>query len=231
MSFMGCLHKFARMDTSPRTVIFGAGSIGQHFLQQFAPMAVDAVTLVDGDRVEATNIGRQPICGPGDIGRSKVQVVAAWCRRVWPELMFGTVDAFAGPENIASMLCGHDLAVDCTDDLHARLLIDRACSQAGVPLLSGAVHGAQGQVVLLDRTMAGVGLGDLFPGRASSEQDGCDMHDVPDALLRSVAAAMCDRVRSLLSGTDPRFGWTELIDHPSGQRFLIAPPTVLMPNT
>lgn len=212
-------------------IVFGVGSIGQHLLHQFHADVVGKVTLVDGDRVESHNVGRQPLCVADDTGSPKVRIVGAWCRRAWPELSLDTLDGFAGPENIAYMLEGHDLAVDCTDDLHARLMIDQACADVGVPLLSGAVHGAQGQVVLLDRATAGAGLSDLFPGRASAEQDGCDMHDVPDALLRSVAAVMWERIRALRAGIDPRAGWVELIDHPSRQHVLFAPPPAKVPTT
>jgi molybdopterin/thiamine biosynthesis adenylyltransferase len=59
-----------------RIAVIGAGNIGSHLLPHVARMrGVDAITVIDRDRYEQTNLGTQNIFR-FDLGRSKAQVQA-----------------------------------------------------------------------------------------------------------------------------------------------------------
>ena len=126
------------------------------------------------------------------MGRLKVEVARERLLHLAPSLPITSVPSFLDTGNAQLLLADHDLVADCTDDLHARLLIDRICGAHGIPLVSGAVHGVQVQVVTL-HVGSSTSLRSFFPGRSSAEQDGCDMRRVPASVTAFAGALMVDR--------------------------------------
>ena len=210
-----------------RVAVIGMGGIGCALLPRLAHMPFSVITLVDGDRVEVKNLDRQELYAPVDVGRSKVDVASAWMRNTPVSPFVEVVDAFLDAPNAEGIIAMHDIVVDCTDDLHVRRLIDRTCADYGVALVSGAVHTKQGQVIVLH---AGGGnhnlmLGDLFQGRPSVDQDGCDMRNVPLEVLDETAKRMAWRVREWLNGVALVNGRVELYDGRTRAWLIIEPPS------
>ena len=213
---------------SARIAIIGAGGTGCALLPLLALLPDVSLLLIDGDTVEATNPARQPLYGPADIGRLKVQVAGERLQASRPALELVREPRFLDASNAAALLHGCDLVVDCTDDLHARLLIDRVCAAQRIPLVTGAVHGRQVQVATLHvpggNDAAPAGLHHLFPHRPGADQDGCDMRQVPAHVTTLAAAVMARHVEALLQGDHSLAGMLELIDTGSGRWLRIAAP-------
>jgi molybdopterin/thiamine biosynthesis adenylyltransferase len=209
-----------------RLAVVGLGGIGCALVVRIARMPFEQITLVDGDRVEAANLEKQELYAEVDIGKPKAEVAAAWIRIAPVKARIVPMDAFVDPHNVEELISMHDIVADCTDDLHVRRLIDRTCRDYGVPLVSGAVHGRQGQVITLHRPGAGedLSLGDLFPGKAAVEQDGCDMRQVPLDVLDQVAARMAMYIRELLNGGQPMNGRIDLYEGTARAWSQIEPP-------
>lgn len=184
------------------------------------------ITLVDGDRVEERNLDRQELYAPVDIGRPKVDVAEAWARNA--PVSPGTVarDQFLDARNAEDIIRMHDIVADCTDDAHARRLVDKVCGDFGVALVSGAVHGNQGQVILLhaEGVNEQLSIPDLFSGKPGEEQDGCDMRHVPMHVLDEVAKRMAWRIRELINKVAVENGRIELYEGGLNVWSDIAPP-------
>lgn len=209
---------------APRLLVIGGGAIGNGLLPRIARWPFARITIVDGDRVEEKNLERQELFAPVDIGRSKSAVIAAWFRHMPISAEVAYEDTFIDANNAEGLVAMHDIVADCTDDAHARRLIDRTCKAYGVALVSGAVHGTQGQVIVLHAagSQADKGLDDLFPGVPGAEQDACDMRDVPMDTIEEVARRMAGHLRVLLDGTPVANG---RIDQYDGRRWsTIEPP-------
>ena len=190
-----------------RVALVGVGSIGQALLACADLPEGYAFTLIDGDTVEAGNLGRQVLCQEQDLGRPKTEVVSDHLTsRRFPH---HTVPRFLDPGNAIDLLSGHDLVVDACDDLHARYLVDRTCGALGIPLISGAVHANEGQVVLLHAPAPS--LKDVFAGRPSGEQDGCDMRRVPLELIAHVSETMLALLQAVMNNDRSEAGVLQLI--------------------
>lgn len=192
-------------------------------------MPFSVITLVDGDRVEEKNLERQELYAPVDVGRPKVEVAAAWARNAPVPQSIVSRDHFLDKGNAEDIISMHDIVADCTDDAHARRLIDTVCGEFGVALVSGAVHGKQGQVIVLhtEGPNHDLALSDLFSGKLSEEQDGCDMRHVPMRVLDEVAKRMAWRIRELINNARPANGRIEQYDGTADAWLEIDPP--LMP--
>jgi molybdopterin/thiamine biosynthesis adenylyltransferase len=205
--------------------VIGAGGIGCAVLPRVARMPIDVLTVIDGDRVEVANLDRQSLYATADVGHWKVEVARGWLRLVsGADLIARSV--FVDAANVKDLLAGQDLVLEGVDDLHAKQLIDRTCGELGIPLVSGGVHRQQGQVIVLHTTGENEGLtrSDLFAGRAGSEQDACDMREVPLDLLEEVGRVMVARAGAILRGEAVVNGRIEIFELSSNTWTSIQPP-------
>jgi len=182
-------------------------------------MRIDALTVIDGDRVEAANLDRQELYAEVDLGHFKANTVRGWLQMGAPGAPGRAIDRFVDAANAEGLLNGHDVVADCTDDLHAKALLDRICAKLGIALVSGALHEKQGQVLVLHAPGEGAGLSrdDVFMGRVGADQDGCDMRRVPMEAIEAVGARMAQHVRALMRSEAVPNGHLEIYDAKAGR--------------
>jgi adenylyltransferase/sulfurtransferase len=125
-------------------LIAGMGGLGCPVAVGLAEGGVRRLVLADPDWVEASNLQRQILYGPADLGQPKVAVAERWLRRRFPELEVETrTERFTGDTG-ASLLEGIDLVVDATDDPAARFVINDQALARGIPAVLGGVTGFRG---------------------------------------------------------------------------------------
>jgi molybdopterin-synthase adenylyltransferase len=127
-------------------VLLGAGGLGSSVLQNLAGLGVGRITLLDFDRVELRNLARQFTYTEAQLGRSKVEQVAAWLRAFNSHVGVTALDARIGTvADIAPLLDDADLvvsAIDQPEDID--LIVNEACVRGGVPLIRGGLAYTQG---------------------------------------------------------------------------------------
>lgn len=129
-----------------RVLVVGAGGLGVPACQYLAAMGVGLLGIADADRVELTNLHRQPAYTPEDCGSLKVEVLTKHLRIQNPEITVVQHPVFVTPENVLELLQAYDLVVDATDRIATRYLLDDACVIRGIPWVYGALHGFEGQI-------------------------------------------------------------------------------------
>lgn len=129
-----------------RVLVVGAGGLGCPALTYLAAAGCGHLTIVDGDRVEASNLHRQPLFTPADIGRLKAVAARDRLRAQNPLIGIETIPRFVAPVNAASLVAGHDLVIDGTDSLVACFLLHDAAWAAGCDFVSAKLHRWEGQV-------------------------------------------------------------------------------------
>lgn len=131
-----------------RVLVVGLGGLGCPAAQALAAAGVGTIGLCDPDRVEASNLARQPLFAAADVGRLKVEAVEQALSRQNPEVAF-QLHSFAFSQAHASRVGSFDVVLDCTDDLATKLVLADVCRAAHVPLVHGAAAGWEGVVTLL----------------------------------------------------------------------------------
>ncbi|MEO8734560.1 MAG: ThiF family adenylyltransferase, partial [Flavobacteriales bacterium] len=191
-----------------RLLVVGAGGLGNTLLPRVLRWRWDGITVMDGDRVEEKNLYRQELFAPVDIGKSKSEVVAAWVRNMPVAVRLIARDEFIDANNAEALIAMHDVVADCTDDAHVKRLLDRICADYGVPLVSGSVHGKEGQVMVLHAEGADEEImrDDIFQGKPGMEQDGCDMRKVPLVTLEETGRRMAQLLHALLQNEPVKNG-------------------------
>jgi len=145
-----------------RVLVIGAGGLGSAVLPQLAAMGVGTIGIVDDDVVDASNLHRQTLYAPYDVGAPKAARAAARLRELNPEV---TVRAHLDRLDAAGALelfAGYGLVIDGSDNFPTRYLVDDAAMLTGIPSVWGAVHQFGGQVGV-SWDAQGPTYRDLFP--------------------------------------------------------------------
>lgn len=152
-----------------RVAVVGAGGIGAAVIPALAGAGVGLLTIIDQDLAELSNLHRQPIYRSRDAGEPKAALAAQFVRRLNPHVEVRPVERRIEPANAASLLGGHDLVIDGTDNFATRLAVSDACVALNTPLIAAAAAQWQGQVGLfLGRPCYRCFVGDAF------DADDCD---------------------------------------------------------
>ena len=131
-----------------KVAIVGAGGIAGGVLPALAGAGVGQLTIIDDDRVDLSNLQRQPQFATTEVGQPKAGLAARFVQSRNPHVQVGTVVERIGTGNAEAILAGHDLIIDGTDNFATRLVVNDAAVKLGIPLLSAAAQQFQGQVAL-----------------------------------------------------------------------------------
>lgn len=118
-----------------RVLLFGLGGVGSYVAEALARAGIGALTLVDKDIVEESNVNRQLIALQSTIGQDKVAVAAARCRDINPEINVMAIKDCFMPES-ALDFSDYNYVVDAVDMVTAKIEIIRRAKAAGVPVIS-----------------------------------------------------------------------------------------------
>jgi molybdopterin/thiamine biosynthesis adenylyltransferase len=159
--------------TSAHVVLVGMGGIGCPALQYLAAAGIGRVTLIDGDAVDLSNLQRQTLFTPADVGQPKAEVAADWVRRFDPELQVTALAEQLTPDNAATLLRGTDVVLDGTDNFATRLLVSDTLTTLHIPLVSAAIGRFQAQIGTFRGWLPDAPCYRCFVGDAFDAQD-CD---------------------------------------------------------
>lgn len=200
-------------------VLVGCGGIGSPALQYLAAAGIGRLTLIDSDTVEESNLQRQTIYSPADLGRNKAELAVEWVQRFDPALEARAIVTRVEAANVARVPEGADLVLDGCDNFATRLAVSDACVAAGVPLTSAAIGRFQGQVAnfaghLPDQSCYRCFVGDAFD---ADDCDTCAADGVLGAMAGMVGSfAAMQAIRVLLTGQsalgEPQWGQLHLFD-------------------
>ena len=79
--------------------IVGMGGLGCPAAQSLIAAGVGKLKIIDGDKVELSNLHRQPLYGLEDVGRSKVQAAKEKLEKLNKSAVIKTMDVFFNADN------------------------------------------------------------------------------------------------------------------------------------
>jgi sulfur-carrier protein adenylyltransferase/sulfurtransferase len=127
-------------------LVAGAGGLGCPVLQYLCAAGVGRLLIVDHDRVDESNLHRQPLYRMSDLGEPKASAAAAAMRLLNPEVYAeGAVERLT-PRNAAEWVSRADVVVDAADSLALTYILSDECLRRKKPLVSASVLGLSGYV-------------------------------------------------------------------------------------
>ncbi|MDD2816208.1 MAG: molybdopterin-synthase adenylyltransferase MoeB [Thiotrichaceae bacterium] len=137
-----------------RVLMMGLGGLGSPAALYLAAAGVGHLVLCDIDTVELSNLQRQIIHSTATIGHSKVESARERLHALNPLIKISQLPSPWSLESLRQSLASIDVVLDCTDNLHTRLIINQACLNAKVPLISGAAIRFEGQISVFRNDLA-----------------------------------------------------------------------------
>lgn len=143
-----------------RVLVLGAGGLGHPVASYLAAAGVGHLSICDHDRVEVSNLHRQILFTPNDIGDPKAEVLAQRVRQQNPLIEVNALSEAITPANAARHLESIHLIVDCCDNFATKFLLHDAAYLYSKDLIQGSIYQMEGQL-------------QTFPYRTQGRHQGC----------------------------------------------------------
>lgn len=130
-----------------RVLVVGVGGLGSAAALALGEAGVGVVGLVDGDRVELSNLQRQVVHTGDTVGTPKPDSAAAFLRARFPRLEVHLHRHHLDRANLERLFSGYDFVIDATDGAEAKFLINDGAVETGTAFSHAGVLGWLGQTM------------------------------------------------------------------------------------
>jgi len=118
-------------------LVFGAGGVGSYAIEAIVRAGVGAITVVDGDKIEESNINRQLFALRSTVGEYKALAAVARIKDINPECNAQGIALMMSDKNLADFAPEkYSYVVDAIDTVSAKIALAVYCSQLKIPLIS-----------------------------------------------------------------------------------------------
>ncbi|PJC84961.1 molybdopterin-synthase adenylyltransferase MoeB [Vibrio sp. HA2012] len=130
-----------------RVLVIGCGGLGTSAALFLAAAGVGQMILVDGDKVESSNLQRQVAYRESDSGNPKSIALANQLNGLNRSVRIRTVDDYLEGHRLKLEVIRVDLVLDCSDNFATRQAVNQCCFEAKTTLISGSATGWNGQLI------------------------------------------------------------------------------------
>ncbi len=132
------------LDSS--ALVIGAGGLGSPALLYLAASGVGRIGIIDGDKVEISNLQRQIIHETPNTGEPKVKSAAESIHDLNPGIKTETYNERLTKDNAEKLIGKYDIILDGSDNFETRFLVNDVCVKLKKPLVTAAILRFEGQV-------------------------------------------------------------------------------------
>lgn len=200
-----------------RVMVVGAGGLGCAVLQYLCAAGVGRLVIVDHDRVEESNLHRQPIYRMSDVGSLKAPAARAALVASNPQIQIDAVSERLTPANAAALVTPADLVVDAADSFAVTYVLSDECHRMNRVLVSASVLGLSGYVgAFCGGAPSYRAVFPDLPAQAGS----CAQSGVLGTVVGVMGTLQAHMVLALLLGLQPTvLGQLVTVDFRTGLRF------------
>jgi adenylyltransferase/sulfurtransferase len=174
-----------------RVLVVGAGGLGCPLVQYLSACGVGTIGIVDFDVIEHSNLHRQILYTPQDVGKKKAQVAKERVLAQNPDTVIEVFDCALTEDNAEEIISGFDLVIDGCDNFLTRYTVNDACVSLKKTLVYGSILGFQGQLAVFNH-QGSKNLRDLFPEPPNAE-------DVPNCSDNGVLGVVPGVIGTLMA--------------------------------
>jgi adenylyltransferase/sulfurtransferase len=133
-----------------RVLCVGAGGLGSPVMLYLASAGIGTIGVIDGDKVDTTNLQRQILFEEADLGQSKAQTAKIKLHKLNSEINVVAYETFLNTDNAENIFQAYDLIIDGTDNFGAKFLINLTAKNLNKPWVYGSVTGFEGRIAVFE---------------------------------------------------------------------------------
>ena len=127
-------------------LIVGMGGLGCASANYLNSSGIKKMFICDFDSIDATNLGRQVLFGPSDIGKQKVLIAKQQLEKINPKIDIKTINKKINQQELMRLdLVKNTIILDCSDNFNTRFEINKYCVKNNHYLVSGSAIRFEGQ--------------------------------------------------------------------------------------
>ncbi len=177
-----------------RVAQVGLGGLGGTLLEILLRTGIGRIRAADGDSFEESNLNRQALSNPSNLGMPKAEAAIHRCTQINPSVELDAKAIFLTTDTLPAFVKHSDVVIDALGGLQTRLALQKAASDAAVPMVTGALAGWTGYVsVVLPGAPGPAEI--MGSNNAAEEQLGC-----PASAVTWFASLMATEAIKLLTG-------------------------------
>lgn len=133
--------------TDSNVLVIGAGGLGAPVLSYLVRSGVGNITIYDHDLIDETNLHRQVLFGPEDIGYNKALIAAKKLKKSNPYINIEHRETKFDEDVDISLF---DIIIDCSDNFKTKYLAHDMAYKSKKVFSVASIHKFEGQVQLFD---------------------------------------------------------------------------------
>jgi sulfur carrier protein ThiS adenylyltransferase len=192
-------------------LIIGLGGLGCPAATYLAGAGVGQLWLCDGDKVELSNLPRQPLYKPADVGVFKATAAKAALSAYNPFIQITAFTQNADDQMLHLLLPKVDLVLDCSDNLATKLLLNALCHQYQISWAGASTVAYQGyswfmpanSTTSATQNPAATGCLQCLGHNVPLAVGGCASQGAYAPLVASLAMQLCITALDFLRGKTP----------------------------
>lgn len=159
-------------------LIIGMGGLGCPLAETLCRAGVGQLTIIDDDVIDESNLQRQSLFMPSDVGQSKALTAKSRLNQINAFCRVNALTSRLDVENAANLLTSFfknslsKLICDCTDNFKTRDHINQIAVKYQLPLLSASAIAQTGQLALFEPYL-GTGCYHCLFGEGGEDNRNC----------------------------------------------------------
>lgn len=190
-----------KLRNSTITVV-GTGGLGSPIAQQLTAMGIGRLRVVDRDVIEISNLHRQILFGPDDVGLPKVEVAVRKLKNLNPDVELEAITTSLNDDSASDIVRGSDVIVDGLDSIYARYALNRACLKLNIPYIFGSAIETTGSAstFIPKKTPC---LECLYPNLRDEDLPKCGTEGIHPSILTIISSIEVSEAVKVLVGKEP----------------------------
>lgn len=193
-------------------LLIGAGGIGCASATYLASSGVGHLIIADFDTVDITNLGRQVLYTPADVGKLKAEIAANRLRTINPDIKLSAITQRLEGDALAEAVRTSDVVLDGCDNFATRFQVNDACVTAGRRLISGSAIRLEGQLAIFGPDFNITPCYRCLYAEADESLDSCAGNGVLSPVPAVIGAMMAVEALKYFAGIDSKPSILRLYD-------------------
>jgi adenylyltransferase/sulfurtransferase len=126
-----------------RVLVIGAGGLGCPVLEYLTAAGIGHICICDFDIIDYTNLHRQVLYSPKQVGQYKADAAAQRLSEQNPHVK---IEVRKDKFDINFDITVYDVIIDCSDNFEAKFIAHDLCYQNHIPLIQASIHKFEGQL-------------------------------------------------------------------------------------